>query len=605
MRRMHDMPFGAQVLDRGVRFRLWAPSAGEVALALDGEERPMPEVREGWRELVVPEARAGQRYAYRIDGGLLVPDPASRFQPEDAHKPSLIVDPGSYGWEDGAWRGRPWEETVVYELHVGTATPEGTYAGLMARLEDLAELGVTAVELMPLADFPGRRNWGYDGVLPYAPDSAYGTPDDLKRLIDRAHALGLMVFIDVVYNHFGPSGNYLHAYAESFFTERHHTPWGAGLNFDGTHGRPVRDFFIHNALYWLEEFHVDGLRFDAVHAILDDSEPHVLTELAERVRREVTDREVHLVLENDANQARYLERDAAGRPRLYTAQWSDDVHHCWHTLLTGETDNYYADYAEDTVRLLGRSLAEGFAYQGEPSAHRQGEARGEPSAHLPPLAFVAFLQNHDQIGNRAFGERLTELAPADRLALARAALLLSPQPPLLFMGEEWASSAPFLFFCQFDEQELSNAVREGRRREFAGFRAFSDPEVVERIPDPTDRASFVRSRIDWAETAGGAHAATLAETRRLLRLRRAEVVPLIGTPFLGARYARPGPDALEVAWSFAGGALHLLANFGPEPVALQAPEGGRVLWSSPGVHVEGGLARLGPWTGAVLGSPRP
>ena len=271
MRRMHDMPFGAQVLDRGVRFRLWAPTATDVALVLDGEERPLPEIGEGWRELVVPEARAGQRYAYRVDGGLVVPDPASRFQPEDAHKPSLIVDPGSYRWQDQAWRGRPWEETVIYELHVGTATPEGTYAGLMARLEDLRDLGVTAVELMPLADFPGRRNWGYDGVLPYAPDSAYGSPDDLKRLIDRAHALGLMLFVDVVYNHFGPSGNYLHAYAKTFFTERHHTPWGAGLNFDGPNGRPVRDFFIHNALYWLEEFHVDGLRFDAVHTILDDT----------------------------------------------------------------------------------------------------------------------------------------------------------------------------------------------------------------------------------------------------------------------------------------------------------------------------------------------
>ena len=605
MRRMHDMPFGAQVLDRGVRFRLWAPTATDVALVLDGEERPLPEIGEGWRELVVPEARAGQRYAFRIDGGLVVPDPASRFQPEDAHKPSLIVDPRSYTWQDRAWRGRPWEETVIYELHVGTATPEGTYAGLMARLEDLRDLGVTAVELMPLADFPGRRNWGYDGVLPYAPDSAYGSPDDLKRLIDRAHALGLMLFIDVVYNHFGPSGNYLHAYAKTFFTERHHTPWGAGLNFDGPNGRPVRDFFIHNALYWLEEFHVDGLRFDAVHAILDDSEPHVLTELAERVRAAVTDREVHLVLENDANQARYLERDEAGRPRLYTAQWSDDVHHCWHALLTGETDNYYVDYGEDTVRLLGRSLAEGFAYQGEASPHRQGEARGEPSAHLPPQAFVAFLQNHDQIGNRAFGERISALAPPERLALARAALLLAPQPPLLFMGEEWASSAPFLFFCQFDEQELSNAVREGRRREFAGFRAFSDPEVMTRIPDPTDRDSFVRSRIDWAEAGGGAHAEVLAETRRLLRLRRDEVVPLLSTPFLGAAHALPEPEALEVAWRFAGGTLHLLANFGAAPVSLQAPDGGRVVWASPGVRDVGGLVTLAPWSGAVLKSGRP
>src|SRR3712207_2286166 len=321
MRRVHAMPFGAEITEGGVRFALWAPTAREVALVLDGSERPMPPQEGGWRRLTVPEARAGSRYAYRVDGGLTVPDPASRFQPDDVHRESLVVDPAAFAWSDGAWTGRPWEETVLSEIHVGTATPEGTYAGLTARLEDLRDTGITAIELLPLADFPGRRNWGYDGVLPFAPDAAYGTPDDLKPLGDRAHALGSMVFVDVVYNHFGPAGNYLHAYAESFFTDRHRTPWGAGLNFDGPEAGPVRDFFVHNALYWLEEYHADGLRFDAVHAILDDSDRPILAEIAERARAALPGREVHLVLENDANEARWLEHEGE-RPRLHSAQWS-------------------------------------------------------------------------------------------------------------------------------------------------------------------------------------------------------------------------------------------------------------------------------------------
>src|SRR5215212_3277138 len=488
MRRAHRMPFGAEVTGGGVRFSLWAPTAREVSLVLDGADRPMPEQDRGWRRLTLREARAGSRYAFRISGGLTVPDPASRFQPDDVHRDSVVVDPTTFEWSDGAWTGRPWEETVLYELHVGTATPEGTYAGLMKKLEELRDLGVTALELLPLSEFPGRRNWGYDGVLPFAPDAAYGAPDDLKRLIDRAHALGLMVFIDVVYNHFGPAGNYLHAYAKTFFTDRHQTPWGAGINFDGAEGRTVRDFFVHNALYWVEEFHVDGLRFDAVHAILDDSKPHIIAEIAERVRAAVPDREVHLVLENEANQARWLERDQNGRPRLHTAQWADDIHNSWHPLLTGENEGYYEDFADKPLEHLGRSLAEGFAYQGDPSAHKGGAPRGEASAHLPPQAFVSFLQNHDQTGNRDFGERLSHLIPPERLALARAGLLLSPQVPMLYMGEEWDASTPFLFFVDFsDDEPLSTAVREGRRREFAKFKAFAEQHGGEQIPDPTSK----------------------------------------------------------------------------------------------------------------------
>jgi maltooligosyltrehalose trehalohydrolase len=587
------MPFGAEITGEGVRFALWAPTAQEVALVLDGAERPMPVEDGGWRRLTVPEARAGSRYAFRVDGGLTVPDPASRFQPDDVHGASLVVDPAAFDWTDGDWRGRPWEETVLYELHVGTATPEGTYAGLMSKLEDLRDSGITAVELLPLADFPGRRGWGYDGVLPFAPDFAYGSPDDLKRLVDRAHALGLMVFIDVVYNHFGPAGNYLHAYAKSFFTERHQTPWGAGINYDGKSGGPVRDFFVHNAIYWLEEYHVDGLRFDAVHAILDDSDRHILAEIAERARTALPGREVHLVLENDANEARWLPHEG-GRPRLHTAQWSDDLHHCWHTLLTGEADGYYVDYADKPVERLGRCLAEGFAYQGEPSAHREGEVRGEPSAHLPPTAFVGFLQNHDQIGNRAFGERISDLSPPEKLQLARAGLLLSPQIPLLYMGEEWAASTPFLYFVDFAEDEaLSNAVREGRRREFGAFKAFAGRE--DEIPDPTLEETFARSRLDWSERSRPPHAQVLEETRSLLQLRQAEIVPLMKSGFVGAGSTQPQAGLLDVVWRFEGGSLRFLANFGD--AAVDADLDGAPLWSSAGVRPDGGRVRLDPWQG--------
>ena len=343
------MPYGAQITGQGVRFRLWAPSCEKVALCLaDGpRERmlPMGACGNGWFELTAPRTGAGTRYRFEVNDGLCVPDPASRFNPDDVHGASEVIDPADFDWQDAAWRGRPWEEAVIYELHVGTFSPEGTFTGLMERLDYLVELGVTAIELMPVADFPGARNWGYDGVLPDAPDSRYGRPDDLKALIQAAHAKGLMVLLDVVYNHFGPEGNYLHVYAKEFFSEDHHTPWGAAINFDGPGSRDVREFFIHNALYWLHEYHFDGLRLDAVHAIADDSEPHIFVELAERAHTSVGwKRQVHLILENDANEARHLGR---GREQ-YAAQWNDDLHHALHVLATGETDGYYADDAERT-----------------------------------------------------------------------------------------------------------------------------------------------------------------------------------------------------------------------------------------------------------------
>jgi maltooligosyltrehalose trehalohydrolase len=573
--RRHHMPYGAELTDDGtVRFRLWAPAARQVELCLHrgGDEQliPLAHQEAGWYELITREAGAGDRYRFRIDGGMRVPDPASRFQPADVHDPSEIIDPAAFQWTDQDWRGRPWEETVLYELHTGTFTPAGTFRGIEDRLDYLADLGITAVELMPVSDFPGRRNWGYDGVLPFAPDSAYGRPEDLKHLIQAAHRKGLMVFLDVVYNHFGPEGNYLHVYAEPFFTERHHTPWGAGINFDGERSRDVRDFFIHNALYWLEEYHLDGLRLDAVHAIADDSRPDILQELAARVQAgPARGRHVHLVLENDHNAARYLDRGDDGAPRFYVAQWNDDAHHALHLLATGETDGYYEDYADAPLRHLGRVLTEGFAYQGDPSAYRQGERRGEPSGHLPLTAFVNLLQNHDQVGNRALGERIDRLARPDALRAVTAVLLLAPSPPLLFMGQELAAPEPFLFFCDFGE-DLAQSVTEGRRREFARFERFSDPEAQRRIPDPNDPDTFEKSRLDWTSLERDPHRGWLALHRELLALRRREIVPRLAQLRGGqAGYEILGERGLLARWRLGDDSrLTLLANLGEGELAV-------------------------------------
>ena len=429
-RHRHAMPFGALITPEGVRFRLWAPASDRVELILDDGALELSQIGDGFWELTTDRATAGTTYMYRADGGLEVPDPASRMQVDDVHGPSVVVDPEAFEWHDDDWRGRRWEEAVLYELHVGAFSPEGTFAGVEARLDHLVDLGVTAVELMPVADFPGARGWGYDGVLPFAPDRVYGAPDDLKALVHAAHDRGLMVLLDVVYNHFGPEGNYLHLYAPQFFTDRYTTPWGAAVDLSL---RPVRDFFLHNALYWLSEYRFDGLRLDAVHAIHDQGPVHVVDEIAHAVREGPgTERRVHLVLENDDNAARFLPRGADGLPVAATAQWNDDIHHVLHVLATGETDGYYADFAEDPARALLRCLTEGLVFQGDPSPYRGGEPRGEPSGHLPPAAFVSFAQNHDQVGNRAFGERLGELAPEEAVRAVETVLLLAPSPPLLF-----------------------------------------------------------------------------------------------------------------------------------------------------------------------------
>jgi malto-oligosyltrehalose trehalohydrolase len=431
-------PHGAEIRPGGsVRFRLWAPAIDRVQIEILGQGCPIPmESRDGgWHEWIT-EVPVGTRYRFVLADGLRVPDPASRYQPEDVHGPSELVDTGSWPWSDSGWAGRPWEEAVVYEMHVGAFTPEGTFRAAIGKLDHLASLGVTAIELMPIADFPGRWNWGYDGVLPYAPDSSYGRPEDLKALVEAAHERGIMVFLDVVYNHFGPDGNYLPLYAPQFFNARRTTPWGPAVNFDGPGSRAVRDFFLQNAIYWLSQYHIDGLRLDAVHAILDDSAPHFLEEFSERIRAAAGARPVHLILENEDNQACRLERDRTHTPAFFTAQWNDDVHHVLHTAVTCEDEGYYGAYRGSSLKL-GRALAEGFAFQGEWMEYR-GSERGEPCGHLPPTAFVAFLQNHDQVGNRAFGDRITRTARPEAVRAAAAVYLLLPQIPMDLYGRGMA-----------------------------------------------------------------------------------------------------------------------------------------------------------------------
>ncbi|MDU9036969.1 malto-oligosyltrehalose trehalohydrolase [Pseudomonas corrugata] len=567
---------GAIMLDaEHTRFALWAPDAFYVSVELDtGYSIPLLPQANGWF-MIQTRCPAGTRYRYNIDGELEVPDPASRAQAGDIDRPSVVVDPHAYAWRHTQWSGRPWYEAVIYELHVGAL---GGFEGVEQQLARLAGLGVTAIELMPLAQFPGDRNWGYDGVLPYAPQASYGTPEQLKHLIDSAHGHGLAVILDVVYNHFGPDGNYLHRYAKGFFREDKHTPWGAAIDF---RRREVRDFFIDNALMWLLEYRFDGLRLDAVHAIED---PDFLQELAARVRQQVDPaRHVWLTVENEHNQASLLEQG-------YDAQWNDDGHNALHVLLTGETDAYYADYAEQTTEKLARCLSQGFVFQGH--INRHGEPRGESSGHLPANAFVLFLQNHDQIGNRALGERLHQLTPPQALQAATVLLLLSPMIPLLFMGDEVLAEQPFLFFTSH-HGELAELVREGRRNEFKAFSAFADPEKRKRIPDPNATATFDASRPNL-ESRGPEQQASEALYRQLLKIRREEIVPrLPAIQALGADVL--GHGAISARWRMEDGSvLRIDLNLSEQPVEHSAPEQARILFEHPrqamGLLEQGALA---------------
>jgi maltooligosyltrehalose trehalohydrolase len=554
----HQLPFGATLLDPNqTRFRLFAPAQSAVTVEIEGAPPVAMEIQPGgWFEAIA-NCGAGTRYRYRLATGERVPDPASRTQANDVHDHSVVIDPTAYPWRHHGWQGRPWHETILYELHCGLL---GGFPGVARELARLAHLGVTAVELMPISDFSGRRNWGYDGVLPFAPDTAYGTVNELKELVDTAHHHGLMIFLDVVYNHFGPDGNYLAAYAPEFFRDDIHTPWGAAIDFR----RPeVRRFFTENALYWLMEYRFDGLRLDAVHAI---SEPDWLDEMARKVRATVEPgRHVHLVLENDANIAQLLRGD-------FDAQWNDDIHHVLHVLLTGEHEGYYADYADNSAAKLVTGLSEGFIYQGDHSRYRD-EPRGTPSADLPPTDFVQFLQNHDQIGNRAFGERLTALSNPAALEAATALQLLAPQIPLIFMGEERASKTPFLYFCDY-HGPLADAVRDGRSREFSKFAAFQ--AAGGQIPDPNALSTFEASISRPDPNLG---AARYQLFQQLLAIRKAEIVPRLA----GARSlpgAVLGEAAVSARWRMADSAiLSINVNLSVIAVGIE-PSRGKLLFES-------------------------
>ena len=588
--------WGTELLDDGrARFSLWAPRLETLSLVAGDAVLPMAQRDGGWFELVTDRVAAGDAYAFRLPNGVTVPDPAARAQAGDVHGPSELVDPSAYAWRTGGWPGRPWEEAVVYELHTGTFTEDGTFAEVARRLDHLADTGVTVIEVMPVAQFGGNRGWGYDGVLMYAPHRAYGGPDGLKALVDAAHERGLMIILDVVYNHFGPDGNYLHLYAPDFFDPAQETPWGGAIAYDRA---PVRDFFVDNALYWLEEYRFDGFRFDAINEIRDPSPEHLLETVAKAVRARITDRQIHLTTEDDRNITHLHERAGDGGVSMFTAEWNDDFHHAAHVAATRETEGYYVDYAPDPVAHLARALSEGFAYQGEVSQFWGEAPRGVPSHHLPPTAFVNFIQNHDQVGNRAFNERLTALAPAAAVEALTAVLLLGPHIPMLFMGEEWGEVRPFGFFTDF-HGKLADAVRDGRRREFRRFAQFADEANRAKIPDPNARSTFESSRLDWSRL-GREEGGTRHElVRRLLEIRHRKIVPRLGAmqSYAGATATVDGA-ALGVRWTLGGGAtLTLIANLGDMPAAAPIDPNGTVLYeSNPGLDAGLQSAPMPPWS---------
>jgi maltooligosyltrehalose trehalohydrolase len=570
------------------RFALWAPAQSTLRLRTALGEMPLRKADHGWFEADIDGLSPGSGYSFVLGDDTSVPDPAARAQCGDVHGASRLVDPTSYRWQIRDWRGRPWHEAVIYELHVGTFTPEGTFAAATRKLDHLAGLGITAIELMPIAQFAGERGWGYDGVLPYAPHPVYGTPDELKALVDAAHARGLMVFLDVVYNHFGPDGNYLHLYAPPFFDPARTTPWGAAIAYQIP---AVRRFFIDNAMYWLQEYRLDGLRLDAIDQIIDPSEADVLEEIALTVREHIHDREIHLVTEDNRNVTRLHLRDGRNKPRLYTAEWNDDFHNVAHVIATGENEGYYRDFVDHREQRMARALSEGYVYQGERSIHAGGAPRGEPCTSLPPLAFIDFLQNHDQIGNRALGERLVTLAPEPLRRILTAITLLNPAIPMLFMGEEWAERRPFLFFTDF-HGELAAVVREGRRREFRAWSAFASRDARSRIPDPNDPQTFAVSQIDWQGAESPAGQNEMAFLRGLLDIRSRVIAPRLAGIRGGQANVRAANDGVvAVSWTLGDGALlHLDANLANAPRIPPLPPVGSILFSFPdaapsGVHI--------------------
>jgi maltooligosyltrehalose trehalohydrolase len=502
----------------GVRWRVWAPGHRALEVVLHGREGrvertlPMKEEAPGFFSATLEGGGAGVRYKLRVDGEGPFPDPWSRSQPEGVHGPSEVVVP-DFAWTDAGWRGVP-EELVIYEVHVGTATPEGTFEALIPRLKELRALGVNTLELMPLASFPGTRNWGYDGVDLFAPQATYGGPEGLRRLIDAAHAQGLAVLIDAVYNHFGPDGNYLRCFSPHYFTGRHHTPWGDAVNYDGEGSAVVRELVLSNVDMWIRDFHADGLRLDAAHAIVDDGSPHLLARIVERARAAASGRRVTIIAEDERNETRLVRPRAEGGYGL-DGVWADDFHHQMRRAFAGDSEGYYQDYT-GSMEDLARTLRQGWFYEGQRSVNL-GHDRGTPADKAEPSAFVHCIQNHDQVGNRALGERLgADVSPAAFRAMS-ALLLLAPYTPLLFMGQEWNASTPFLYFTDHNA-ELGRLVTEGRRKEFAGFKRFAGTEV----PDPQALDTFTRSKLDWSEAERPPHAGVRTLYRELLQLRASE-----------------------------------------------------------------------------------
>ena len=552
----------------GVHFCVWTPTADAVELVLEGghEGEPVVAMRKGGDGVfsaTVAGARPGTRYRYRIDGKGPFPDPASRFQPDGIHGPSEVIDPTAFAWTDAGWKGPNPQALVIYELHIGTFTKAGTFTAATEMLPKLADLGVTAVELMPLADFPGDRGWGYDGVSLYAPARCYGRPADLRRFVDVAHRLGLAVLVDVVYNHLGPDGNYLSQFSPYYFSTSHHTDWGTGPNFDGEFSNQVEDFFVENALHWIHEYHIDGLRLDATHAIQDEGERHILELLADRVHAAGDDygRRTVVIAEDERNLSTLVKPRAAGGFGM-DGVWADDLHHQIRRALTGEKDGYYADYTGSTEDIA-TTLRKGWFFCGQPSP-RKRIPRGTDPAGMSPHHFVVCTQNHDQIGNRAFGERLNHQIDRAAYRAAAALLLMAPQTPLLFMGQEWAASSPFLYFTDHNP-ELGALVTEGRRREFRHFTAFTDPNIRTRIPDPQATATFWTSKLNWEEREQEPHSGMLRLYRDLLKLRKTEPALRPGGThdaraiadgvLLIRRTARPSGDGVLVLVALAPGVV--------------------------------------------------
>jgi maltooligosyltrehalose trehalohydrolase len=580
-------------------FSVWAPRAAErVDLVLPGLRRLVemaPADRAGWWAVELPEAGPGTDYQFSIDGGPALPDPRSPFQPEGVHGPSRVVDHSAFQWTDDQWRGAaPLSAALIYEAHVGTFTPEGTFEAAIDRLGHLVDLGVTHLELLPVVEFPGRRGWGYDGVDLFAPHHAYGGPEGLKRLVDACHGAGIGVILDVVYNHLGPDGNYLGAYGP-YFTDRYHTPWGDAVNYDDAGSHEVRDFVCDNACHWLEHYHVDGLRLDAVHAIFDSSAVHILEEMARRVAglQARLGRRKFLIAESDLNDPKLVRAPEAGGYGL-DAAWSDDFHHALHSALTGETAGYYEDFGG--LAPLARALERGYVYAGEYSPHRS-RRHGRPLTGVPASRLLGYLQNHDQVGNRAAGERSSALMSTGRLHIAAAVVLLGPFVPMLFQGEEWGASTPFQYFTDHIDAELGRAVSEGRRREFSAF-----GWKPEDVPDPQDPATFERSVLDWAELDKDPHAALLDWHKRLITLRR-RIPALSDGDF----------DRVHTSWDdeapwfvLRRGEVTIAVNLSDAAQVVPVPDETDtiLLASDPALTEMGGRSlRLGPDSVAVLGPP--